>query len=94
MTEEARLAVMLYHCIRETIDGVVFFVTRGKLIGLAPPGTWKDDCIVIVNGSVYPFVVRPVPGTKFFGMIGPCYVQGLMQGMRYDGEDMESLTFI
>ncbi|RDW75436.1 hypothetical protein BP6252_06578 [Coleophoma cylindrospora] len=94
LSTEAKLGARYYQAIRETMDGIVFFFTQRGLIGLAPPGTRKGDLIAIINGAAYPFVVRAVPGAHFFLLVGPCYTHGIMQGMKYEGEDIETITLI
>lgn len=94
LSNEAQTGAMYYECIRETMDGVIFIFTHGGLIGLAPPGTRKGDIIAIINGSAYPFVIRTVPGVRFYLLVGTCYVHGVMQGMKYEGEDIEYITLI
>ena len=83
---EAKRAATFYNCIRETLDSVVFIVTEKGLIGLAPPSIKRGDLIAIIHGATYPFVVRPVQGTLFYMVVGPCYVHGIMSNVRYEGE--------
>ncbi|RDW87387.1 hypothetical protein BP5796_03081 [Coleophoma crateriformis] len=91
LSNEAQLGAIYYQAIRETMDGVVFIFTHGGLIGLATPGTRRGDLIAIINGAANPFVVRAVPGAHFFRLVGPCYIHGIMQGMKYEEKTLKLL---
>jgi hypothetical protein len=89
---EAQQAALFYKCIRETMDAVIFIATQGGLIGLAAPSTQQGGLIAIVNGSAYPFAVRPVQGAGFYLLVGPCYIHGIMNGVQYGGQSGEGNT--
>lgn len=93
LSPEAQCAAVFYECIRETMDSIGFVVTEKGFIGLVPPGTQIGDRVAIISGAAYPFVVRPIPGATFFILVGPCYIQGLMHGMRYEG-DPQTISLI
>ncbi|KAF5694003.1 heterokaryon incompatibility 6 OR allele, partial [Fusarium mundagurra] len=55
----------------------LFYTTSGH-IGLGPGNMAHDDVICILGGAVMPIVVRPLG--DHFGIIGDCYVNGVMDG--------------
>lgn len=57
-----------------------FMATVGNRIGLCPPHSKQGDLICILWGARSPFVLRPVPNTENFQLLGECYVDGLMYG--------------
>jgi hypothetical protein len=57
-----------------------FFVTENALMGLGPHNTMAGDVVVHFNGMRWPFLLRPVPGTDDFQLVGQCYLHGYMRG--------------
>ena len=57
-----------------------FMATIGNRIGLCPPHTKQGDLICILWGARSPFVLRRMPDTENFQLVGECYVDGLMYG--------------
>ena len=57
-----------------------FMATIGNRIGLCPPHSKQGDLICILLGARSPFVLRRIPNTENFQLIGQCYVDGLMYG--------------
>ena len=66
---DAAEAVCLGRCL--------FYTTSGH-IGLGPGDMALDDVVCILGGAVMPIVVRPLEDQ--FGIIGDCYVNGVMDG--------------
>jgi hypothetical protein len=57
-----------------------FFVTENALMGLGPHDAMAGDVVVYFNGMRWPFLLRPVPGTDDFQLVGQCYLHGYMRG--------------
>jgi hypothetical protein len=78
-------------------------ITRNKRFGNVPPTTRPGDLVVAISGSSVPYIVRPIP--KFwhiwgsvpkgsvFELIGPCYIDGVMDG-ELVGRDIEFRTIV
>ncbi|KAK3215169.1 hypothetical protein GRF29_19g2460645 [Pseudopithomyces chartarum] len=87
ISEEAKLALACYKCLRETMNAVVFFVTGSGRLGLAPPDISSGDKVVVMSGACHPLIVREVPLLSGYIFIGPCYVYGVSRnGVALDGE--------
>lgn len=56
------------------------------LLALLPGDTKLGDLICVFSGADVPFIVRRLPHSDFYQLIGECYVHGLM-----DGEVMTAL---
>ncbi|PHH75215.1 hypothetical protein CDD82_4536 [Ophiocordyceps australis] len=67
--------------------------TGYNLMGLLPIATRAGDLVVIVHGCNVPFVVRPTEREGYFGLVGECYVHGVMNGECLVGQS-QSLTLI
>lgn len=65
-----------------TITGVgrkLFVTTQGR-VGIGPARMSATDIIIIAYGGKTPYVLRPVPGTQEYSLIGDCYIHCLMDG--------------
>ncbi len=67
----------------------VFSTSRDGYMGMCPRGTAPGDLICVFLGHPSPFVIRntdiaTAPGVYCYGLIGECYVHGII-----DGEVME-----
>lgn len=58
----------------------VMFRTKSGRIGLGPRTMELDDEIYLLAGGTAPFLLRPVPYTGLFKLVGPCYINGIMNG--------------
>ncbi|PHH61451.1 hypothetical protein CDD81_359 [Ophiocordyceps australis] len=67
--------------------------TGYNLMGLLPIATRAGDLVVIVHGCNVPFVVRPTEREGYFGLVGECYVHGVMNGECLVGQP-QSLTLV
>ncbi len=77
--QEAFLALTFFDLVRETLNEVIFFVTEDGFARLAPPTQlFNNDLIVMIKGAPIPFILRPIPVTKSYLLVGSCYVSGLM----------------
>ncbi|KAJ4406180.1 hypothetical protein N0V82_010181 [Gnomoniopsis sp. IMI 355080] len=65
-------------------SGRKFFVTTKGHIGLGPAKMSTTDVIVILYGGNTPYVLRPVPNTERYTLVGDCYIDGLMHGEAVD----------
>lgn len=54
------------------------FVTRKGLIGLGPTQTQKGDCVIVLFGGKFPFILRRQADA--YVLIGDCYVSRSMHG--------------
>ena len=68
----------LFRC-AQLITWSRFVATAEGYIGLAPRATQPGDIIAVLLGSNTPVVLRPESNRRF-GVIGSCYVHGLMHG--------------
>lgn len=59
-----------------------FFVTDSGHIGLGPRALEEGDVVAVLGGGKCPFVLRPAAerGCGFYTMVGPAYVDGIMDG--------------
>jgi hypothetical protein len=55
-----------------------FFASKIGYVGWVPCPAMEGDLICAFYGSRYPFVLRPHKG--MFGLIGACYMHGIMEG--------------
>lgn len=62
-----------------TAMGRSFCVTSKGNFGLMPGGTSKGDCVTMIQGSLVPFVLRPVQEaeTTVYKLMGHGYLHGL-----------------
>ncbi|KAI0871315.1 heterokaryon incompatibility protein-domain-containing protein [Hypoxylon argillaceum] len=79
--------------IDETINRITallrFCVTEHSRFGQIPLTSRPGDCICVLVGGEMPFVVRPTEcGT--YTLVGECYVDGIMDGETFAGEDSET----
>lgn len=68
-------------CLRGTLEGWRFVVTKRGFVGVVPGGSQVGDAIVVVKGGCVPFVVRwseEREGKR--RLVGECYVHGVMKG--------------
>lgn len=64
-----------------SMRGRSFFVTESKKMGLCSPNTLPDDEVWVLNGFLWPFVLRSRrSGENIFSMVGDCFLQGIMDG--------------
>jgi hypothetical protein len=63
-----------------TATGRKLFVTTDGPMGIGPASMSTTDIIAIVYGAETPYVLRPVPGTEEYLLLGDCYIHGLMYG--------------
>jgi hypothetical protein len=78
--------VLRRHMIIKTYQGYV---------GLAPPGVERDDAVAVFGGLKAPFVIRKVFDDESVNLLlGPCYLQGLMNEEIYDDTYRESFEWM
>lgn len=65
-------------CLRDTLAGWRFVVTKRGYIGVVPGLSRAGDVIAIMKGGRVPFVVRG--SEERWRLIGECYVHGIMKG--------------
>jgi len=68
------------------------FTTRDGYVGIGPRWAKTGDCVALVAGAQWPFVVRR-EGSKY-RFIGPAKVHGIMQGERWDESKLERMAFV
>jgi hypothetical protein len=69
-----------------------FLVTTSGYLGFAPPLTAPDDLLVLFSGIQYPMVIRRLDENHYC-LIGPAWIQGMMDGELWEG-DNELTKFI
>lgn len=66
-----------------TIYNRKFFTTKGGLLGFGPSRMRSGDEVWLIYGDQVPFILRPLgkeDGQQVHGVVGDCYVQGIMEG--------------
>lgn len=78
---------------RKTCTGRCFGITKEGSMGLFLPDSQEGDLICLISGARIPFCIRPksqkeAKDEQVFSLIGPVYVQGIMQGYPKIGESL------
>ncbi|KAK9439759.1 heterokaryon incompatibility protein-domain-containing protein [Metarhizium brunneum] len=71
----------------ETLRGRCFFLTSNGYFGIGPDDMTRHDTIVILHGARTPFVLRPTQDSRYWMLLGDCYVHGIMGGEAMQMED-------
>jgi hypothetical protein len=71
-----------------------FCITQTGYIGWVPQRTEPTDTICIFLGARSLYVLRPVPGSEHYRLIGECYIHGLMSGGLLLGHDERYRDFL
>ncbi|KAH8646905.1 heterokaryon incompatibility protein-domain-containing protein [Xylariales sp. PMI_506] len=70
--------------LQRTCAGRCIGITERGYYGLFLPGSKPDDSVMLFAGARFPFNLRLIvdsePGGKIFELMGPAYVQGIMDG--------------
>lgn len=69
----------------------LFLTTQGH-VGIGPARMTTTDVIIIAFGGKTPYVLRPVPGTQDYTLLGDCYIYGYMHGEAMCGKDQANQT--
>jgi hypothetical protein len=79
---------------RQSLIIYILIVTNTGYLGLGNPQP-GDEVWVLLGGNS-PFVLRPVPDSSQYRLVGDCYVQGIMDGEALaDGDEKQrSVTLI
>jgi hypothetical protein len=73
--------IMVYGATLRLVFGLcAFFVTENASMGQRPHNTMAGDVVVRFNGIRWPFLLRSVPGTDDFQLVGQCYLHGYKRG--------------
>jgi hypothetical protein len=90
LTAGAQLAWDFHMTVRRTLQYASCFTTTKGYMGCGPryeDGDQADehlvqdgDVVAIIFGMRMPSLLRRVPGSDDFQLVGPCYVQGVMKG--------------
>lgn len=64
--------------------------TSSGYLAAVPYTTEVEDCIAILAGGKFPFVLRPTG--DHYSFIGPCYIHGIMNGEAFP-ENLEELQW-
>ncbi len=65
------------------------FRTANNLLELCPQSARVRDSVWILHDTIIPFVLRPVPGSESFQLVGESYVHGFMHGELVDSGKAE-----
>ncbi|KAI4163994.1 MAG: hypothetical protein LQ342_002491 [Letrouitia transgressa] len=82
-------------CVTAATVNRKFFMTAEGWMGTGPPTARQNDMVVVLNGGLVPYVLRPTwsemshAGTTYseFTILGDCYVHGIMYGEAMDRLD-------
>ncbi|KAI4246122.1 MAG: hypothetical protein L6R40_002074 [Gallowayella cf. fulva] len=87
-SSEASAAWGYHHHLVAILRRHWFFVSDDGYAGLAPLGTQPEtDVLAYIDGANVPFVLRDLGEESVgFGLVGPCYIQGLMDGGLVKGD--------
>ena len=68
-------------CLRGTLEGWKFIVTKRGFVGVVPGASEVGDVLAIMKGGCVPFVVRGSEEREGrCRLVGECYVHGVMKG--------------
>lgn len=68
-------------CLRGTLDGWRFVITKRGYVGVVPGLSKVGDVVAIVKGGCVPFIVRESKDRLGkWRLVGECYVHGIMKG--------------
>jgi hypothetical protein len=70
-----------------------FGITRTGYMCLAPRDVMPGDVVCVLHGGDVPFALRPHDGNRY-GLVGECYVQGLMNGEAMKDDQIAIQRFI
>jgi hypothetical protein len=78
--------IELARALQRTCSDRCFGMTESGYMGLFLPGTKVDDWVCVFSGARVPFNIRLLDGDlegedSIFELIGPAYVQGIMEGV-------------
>lgn len=76
--EDRNLAVLYMGVMKSLYERRPFISTEG-FVGLAPAHSRQDDCICIILGASFPFILRRATLGQY-ELIGEAYVYGIMDG--------------
>ena len=68
----------------------LFITSEACYVGLAPNIVSKTDVLAVIFGCSTPFILRPVPESAHFQLIGECYAVGLMDGEALDMDEVSA----
>ncbi|KAG9232779.1 hypothetical protein BJ875DRAFT_67502 [Amylocarpus encephaloides] len=86
--EATRLANLLISLMAD----IKIFQSDGKHLGLAPAQAEQGDEIVLFDKGNVPFLLRRVPEEEY-KLVGPLYVDGIMDGEFFLRQDSISVMF-
>lgn len=74
----------------------LFGSTKEGYVGMFPSRTKVNDCIVVLFGGEFPFVMRKCinHGKETYQLIGQCYVHGIMEKGRVDISKYTAQEFV
>lgn len=73
-----RAASRFEDAFRNACDSRRLFRTNSDCVGLGPQITQEGDILVLLHANPMPVVLRPHKGG--YGLVGECYVEGIMGG--------------
>jgi hypothetical protein len=76
----ASLETHVRYCDKLTQDERSLFLTSGGFVGTATSSTTSGDSISLIAGVSMPVVLRQNQGATTYRLLGPAFVQGLMNG--------------
>lgn len=83
---------MLQHEIFLNSYHKTFITTRDGYMGTCPRWANSGDRIALIEGLKVPFILRKVG--ENYRLIGPAYIEGIMDGKRWDGGGSTVITLV
>ena len=68
------------------------FTTRHGYMGIGPRWMKRGDSVVIFSGHNAPFVVGEA--NEYYQLLGPAYIDGMMDGELWDDEKAQQITLV
>ena len=73
------------------IERPKLFRTNDNLLGLCPSTTVEGDSVWIIHGAKVPYILRSVPDSDSFELVGKAYLHGIIQARYMNWEWLISM---
>lgn len=71
---------------------ILSLTQSGLLVGTLRQACQVDDQVWIIQGAQVPIVLRPVPNSTYFTLVGEAYVDGVMFGEALEADDCPEMA--
>jgi hypothetical protein len=77
-------------------NGRTLFYTEKGWVGIGPPITLVEDEVFLIKGALCPYILRRAQSRTDGGyrLLGDCYVDGIMDGEKYDERRLSKIRLI